>query len=121
MKGGIPVLSDRGQREQDLGLAYIVGGPQTLCFPQGAPGVDRANWEWQTKVVPMLHANPAAHLYSQTQNTKGAALDQHMQDAIKAVALGRSPASSLKDAVRAWKQGGGDAVAREYAESAKKS
>ncbi|EDY43750.1 extracellular solute-binding protein [Streptomyces sp. SPB074] len=118
MKDGIPVLTTRGQREQDLGLAYIVGGPQTLCYPQGAPGVDRMNHAWQSKVVPMLLKDPAAHLHSNTKNTKGASLDQHMQDAIKAVAYGRSPASSLKSAVAAYKRGGGDAMARDYAKAA---
>ncbi|WP_431032737.1 hypothetical protein ACQYWQ_05410 [Streptomyces sp. P6-2-1] len=118
MRKGIPVLTERGQREQDLGIAYIVGGPQTLCYPQGAPGVDRMNHAWQSKVVPMLLKDPAAHLYSNTKNTKGASLDQHMQDAIKAVAYGRKPASSLKSAVAAYKRGGGDAMAREYAKAA---
>ncbi|MEU8505736.1 hypothetical protein AB0C40_13615 [Streptomyces brevispora] len=121
MKNGVPVLTTRGQREQDLGLAYIVGGPQVLCNPQGAPGVDKQYHDWQQKAVPLLIQNPAAHLYSQTYNTKGSALEQQMRDAVTAVFLGRSPASSLKDAVRKWKRNGGDAMAREYADSLKKS
>ncbi|MEW2546617.1 hypothetical protein AB0910_12690 [Streptomyces sp. NPDC047002] len=121
LQKGVPVVTDRGQREQDLSIQFTVGGPQTLCYPQGAPGVDKANWDWQMKVAPMFLKNPAVHLYSPTKDTKGAALTQHMQDAMKAVAFGRAPASSLKDAVRTWKQNGGDQMAREYAQSAKKS
>ncbi|MEV7342304.1 extracellular solute-binding protein [Streptomyces sp. NPDC093544] len=121
VKDEVPVLSTRGQREQDLGFAYIAGGPQVLCDPQGAPGVDRMYHEWQSKAAPVLLPNPAVHLYSETFNTKGSALEQQMRDAITAVTLGRSPASSLKDAVRTWKQNGGDRMAKEYAESAQKA
>lgn len=121
MNEGVPVLTTRGQREQDLGLAYIVGGPQVLCDPQGAPGVDKQYYDWQKAAVPLLLPNPAAHLYSQTFNTKGDALEQQMHDAVTSVFLGRSPASSLKDAVSQWKSNGGDRIAREYAESLKKS
>ncbi|TDD54082.1 hypothetical protein E1286_06125 [Nonomuraea terrae] len=117
VKDGVAVLTTRGQREQDLGLAYIAGGPQVLCNPQGAPGVDKLNYDWQQKVVSTLLDNPAAHLYSQTFNTKGAALEKQMQDAIVAVFLGREPASSLTSAVQKWKAGGGDQMAREYAEA----
>lgn len=118
VKDGVAVLTTRGQREQDLGLAYIVGGPQVLCDPQGAPGVDKLNYEWQQKAVPMLLDNPAQHLYSETFNTKGASLEQQMQDAITAVFLGREPASSLTSAVQKWKVAGGDRMAKEYAEAA---
>ncbi|GII33591.1 sugar ABC transporter substrate-binding protein [Planotetraspora mira] len=118
VKDGVAVLTTRGQREQDLGLAYIAGGPQVLCDPQGAPGVDQLNHDWQQKVVPMLLDNPAAHLYSETFNSKGASLQQQMQDAITAVFLGRESASSLTAAVQKWKTGGGDKMAKEYAEAA---
>jgi putative aldouronate transport system substrate-binding protein len=121
MKKNVATLTVRGQREQDLGLAYIVGGPQVLCDPQGAPGIDQANYEWQKQVVPTILANPAAHLYSQTQNTKGTSLEQQMQDAITSVFLGRDPASSLTSAVQKWKQNGGDQMAKEYAEAAAKA
>ncbi|MDX6347993.1 MAG: putative aldouronate transport system substrate-binding protein [Streptomyces sp.] len=121
VKSGVPVLTTRGQREQDLGLAYIVGGPQVLCDPQGAPGADKQYYDWQQKAVPLLVPNPAAHLYSQTYNTKGSSLEQKMRDAVISVFLGRSKASSLKDAVATWKQSGGDQMAREYADSLKKS
>ncbi|WP_433442396.1 hypothetical protein [Nonomuraea sp. CA-141351] len=117
VKDGVAVLTTRGQREQDLGLAYIAGGPQVLCNPQGAPGVDKLNYDWQQKVVPTLLDDPAAHLYSQTFNSKGAALDKQMQDAIVAVFLGREPASSLTSAVQKWKSGGGDQMAKEYAQA----
>ncbi|GAA4558285.1 extracellular solute-binding protein [Planotetraspora kaengkrachanensis] len=118
VKDGVAVLTTRGQREQDLGLAYIAGGPQVLCDPQGAPGVDKLNHDWQQKVVPMLLDNPAAHLYSETFNSKGSALQQQMQDAVTAVFLGREPASGLTAAVQKWKTGGGDKMAKEYAEAA---
>ncbi|MFF1448128.1 hypothetical protein ACFVYF_08225 [Streptomyces sp. NPDC058274] len=121
VKDKAPVLSKQGQREQDLGFAYIAGGPQVLCDPQGAPGVDAMYHAWQSKAAPLLLPNPAAHLYSATYDTKGASLEQQMKDAITAVTLGRSPASSLKDAVRTWKQNGGDRMAKEYAESAQKA
>ncbi|WP_248962805.1 extracellular solute-binding protein [Sphaerisporangium perillae] len=118
VKNGVAVLTTRGQREQDLGLAYIAGGPQVLNDPQGAPGVDKLNYEWQQQVVPNLLANPAQHLYSQTQNSKGAALEQQMQDAITSVFLGREQPSTLAPAVQKWKAGGGDRMAKEFAEAA---
>ena len=72
IEDGVAILTEQGQREQDLGFGYIAGGPQILCNPQGAPGVDTAIYEWQESVIPLLTGNPAQHLYSATQNSKGA-------------------------------------------------
>ncbi|MET4225414.1 hypothetical protein [Oerskovia enterophila] len=118
LEGGVPVLTARGQREQDLGFAYIAGGAQVLCTPQGAPGVDAAIHAWQSSVIPYLTDNPVQHLYSSVQNAKGASLEQGMTDAITAVFLGREKASSLDAAVAKWKKNGGDKIAAEYAEGA---
>ncbi|MFD6175880.1 MULTISPECIES: type 2 periplasmic-binding domain-containing protein [unclassified Isoptericola] len=118
VKDGVAVLTERGQREQDLGFAYIAGAPQILCNPQGAPGVDKAIHEWQTKVVDLLVDDPSRGLYSKTDDTKGKSLQQKVDDAITNVFVGRSSSSELVDAIAAWKSGGGDAIARELAESA---
>ncbi|MFE4464294.1 hypothetical protein ACFRCR_04155 [Oerskovia sp. NPDC056781] len=118
LQDGVPILTERGQREQDLGFAYIAGGAQVLCDPQGAPGVDAAIHAWQSSVIPYLTDNPAQHLYSTVHNSKGSSLEQGMTDAITAVFLGRQPASSLEAAVAKWKKNGGDKIAAEYAEDA---
>ncbi|WP_104088637.1 extracellular solute-binding protein [Arthrobacter sp. GMC3] len=119
MRDGVAILTERGQREQDLGFAYIAGGPQVLVNPQGAPGVDAAIHAWQTSVIPYLAEDPTAHLYSPTQNSKGASLEQGMTDAITAVFLGRSSSASLKSAVSTWKSNGGEKIATEFAEAVK--
>lgn len=119
MRDGVAILTERGQREQDLGFAYIAGGAQVLVNPQGAPGVDAAIHSWQTSVIPYLNEDPTAHYYSPTLNSKGASLDQGMTDAITAVFLGRSNADSLKAAVATWKNNGGAKIATEFAEAAK--
>ncbi|WP_369372469.1 hypothetical protein AB1046_03755 [Promicromonospora sp. Populi] len=117
IEDGVAILTEQGQREQDLGFGYIAGGPQILCNPQGAPGVDTAIYEWQESVIPLLTGNPAQHLYSATQNSKGGSLEQAMTDAITAVFLGREQASSLQTAVATWKRNGGDKIAGEYGEA----
>ncbi|SDC58671.1 carbohydrate ABC transporter substrate-binding protein, CUT1 family [Sanguibacter gelidistatuariae] len=114
---GIPVLNDRGQREQDLGFAYIAGGPQILCNPQGAPDNDEAIHTWQTSVIPFLDDNPAQHLFSETANAKSGSLEQGVNDAIMSVFLGREPAATLEKAIKTWKTSGGDKMATEYAEA----
>lgn len=114
---GVPVLNERGQREQDLGFAYIAGAPQILCNPQGAPGVDEAIHTWQTSVVPFLTDNPAQHLYSETANAKSGSLEQGVTDAITSVFLGRDSATALERAIATWKSNGGDKIAAEYAEA----
>jgi len=118
VKDGVAVLTERGQREQDLGFAYIAGAPQILCNPQGSPGVDKAIHEWQTKVVDLLVDDPSRGLYSKTDDSKGKALQQKVDDAITNVFVGRSSSSELTDAIAAWKSGGGDTIAKEFAESA---
>lgn len=119
MHDGVAILTERGQREQDLGFSYIAGGPQVLVNPQGAPGVDAAIHAWQSSVIPFLVEDPTAHLYSPTQNSKGASLEQGMSDAITAVFLGRANSDSLKAAVSTWKSNGGEKIATEYSEAIK--
>lgn len=114
---GVAVLNDRGQREQDLGFAYVAGGPQILCNPQGAPGNDEAIHTWQTSVIPYLVNNPAQHLYSETGNAKSGSLEQGVNDAITSVFLGREPAATLEKAIKTWKSNGGDKIAAEYADA----
>lgn len=118
VKDDVAVLTDRGQREQDLGFAYTAGGPQVLCNPQGVPGVDKAIHTWQTKVVDQLVDDPSRGLYSKTDDSKGQALEQRVTDAITNVFVGRSPSSELRQAIATWRKSGGDKIATEFAESA---
>lgn len=118
VRNGTAVLTDQGQREQDLGFAYIAGAPQILCNPQGAPGVDKAIHAWQSSVVGWLVDDPSRGLYSKTDDSKGQSLSQRVSDTITSVVVGRATSKDLSQAIATWKKNGGDQIAKEFGEAA---
>jgi putative aldouronate transport system substrate-binding protein len=69
------------------------------------------------KAIPIAKPSPTLGLYSNTQGSQGQQLNQALMDAQNEIFSGRKPLSSWKEAVRDWKQRGGDKIRAEYQES----
>jgi putative aldouronate transport system substrate-binding protein len=112
MRDGKPVPTDKGKVEVALPLDYIAAPPHIL-----GPG-DRARVDaqraYQEKVVPTIVRNPADGLYSATAVDKAGQLSQIINAAELDIVSGRKPVSSWDEAVRTWRQAGGDAARAEY-------
>jgi putative aldouronate transport system substrate-binding protein len=113
---GDPIPTKLGLVESNINLPfkYVCDAPQVLYLPGQQAAVKR-NHAWQTKVAPMLVANPRWGLQSDTRTQSGAAIDQFRSDTIGAVVAGRKPLSAWDDAVKKMRGQGLDRMAEEYA------
>ncbi len=87
------------------------------------PGIQIRLWDdkdyvdkvlaWFEKTEPYAWTNPAAGLISETFSKSGIQLDQKFSAAIVKVITGSAPVESIDDAVKAWRDGGGDKIIEE--------
>ncbi|MBM7786241.1 extracellular solute-binding protein [Tenggerimyces flavus] len=115
-KGTDPAPTSTGTAEVATVLNYLASPPAILYEP-GNPELTKQEHAYQQKAIPIANQSPTLGLYSNTQGSQGAQLTQAMTDAQNEIITGRKPISTWKDAVRDWKQKGGDKVRSEYAES----
>jgi putative aldouronate transport system substrate-binding protein len=112
MKDGKPAPTDKGKVEVALPLDYLASPPNIL-----GPG-DRARVDaqraYQEKVVPTIVRNPSDGLYSATSVDKAGQMSEIIDAAELDIVSGRKPVSSWDDAVKTWRQAGGDAARGEY-------
>lgn len=113
---GDPIPTGLGLTENVVNLPfyYMGAAPQVLYVPNAAEGI-KAAYEWEQRVCPMMVDDPSAGLRSNTQSTSGTILGQNVNDSMIDVITGRQPISSWAQAVKKWKSGGGDQIAKEYA------
>ena len=94
-----------------------LGSPPAILYEAGNPELTKQEHAYQQKAIPIANQSPTFGLYSNTQGSQGAQLTQAMTDAQNEIITGRKPLSTWKDAVRDWKQKGGDNIRSEYEES----
>ena len=108
-----PVLTTQGNNDTQVPWKYLAA-PQNVLYTPGADAVTKVTYEAYADIVPMAVANPCAALFSPTDGTKGAALDQAFSDAVGQVISGQAPMSAFDSAVTAWQNGGGNQIRTEY-------
>ncbi|GAB3536790.1 extracellular solute-binding protein [Arthrobacter tecti] len=111
---GQPLLTDVGSSEvKSLCLRFIAGGPDVLHASNGNTAMVERMHAHQTEVSPLRVTNPTSGIYSAAASTSGA-INQKVADTVNDVIVGRQPIGALKDAVKAWKSGGGDKMRADY-------
>lgn len=108
-----PVPTAQGKQDATVPWKYLAAAPQVVFDPTSKSYVDTMHRAMGT-LLPLAVADPTTGLYSPTDGAKGKALTQAITDAINGVIAGRTPLSGLKDAVRQWRDGGGDQIRGEY-------
>ncbi|MEV0291152.1 extracellular solute-binding protein [Kribbella sp. NPDC050820] len=120
MVDGNPVISAKGFSETQLGLQYEADAPWTIFLPEREGSAD-AEFNAMKAVCPDAIANPAAGLYSETDVRKGQQLTDAVNQVADDIVQGRKPVSAWRDAVKKWKNDGGDRIADELAQALKTS
>lgn len=115
-KGPDPAPTSTGTAEVATVMNYL-GSPPAILYEAGNPELTKQEHAYQQKAIPLANQSPTLGLYSNTQGSQGAQLTQAMTDAQNEIITGRKPLSTWKDAVRDWKQKGGDKIRSEYEES----
>lgn len=115
-KGTDPAPTSTGTAEVATVMNYLAS-PPAILYEAGNPELTKQEHAYQQKAIPIANQSPTLGLYSNTQGSQGAQLTQAMTDAQNEIITGRKPISTWKEAVRDWKQRGGDKVRSEYEES----
>ncbi|OIV37168.1 hypothetical protein BIV57_12635 [Mangrovactinospora gilvigrisea] len=110
---GDPIVADLTTLNPPFG--YMCNAPQVMYVAGKQDGV-KAAYQWEQEVCPTMLDNPANGLRSATATSVGATITQNMTDTITGIVTGRQPVSSWDAAVKKWKSGGGDRIAKDYAE-----
>jgi putative aldouronate transport system substrate-binding protein len=110
---GNPVLTQQGQLDTNLGLAYLAAGVPVLYDRVDPDFVGVAYTDEQT-MVPALLQDPSAGLYSSTDRTKGSTLATTFNDGLGDIIAGRSPLNGLDQLLNSWRTTGGDQIRQEY-------
>ncbi len=113
---GDPVLTDKGQRETQLGLKYVGEGPWVNYVP-GRSDVAQAQFDAQSAVVPTAIPNPASTLFSETESRKGSQVGSALDSVQTDILQGRQPVSAWTGAVQRWKRDGGDQMRDELSQA----
>ncbi|HVX46888.1 MAG TPA: extracellular solute-binding protein [Mycobacteriales bacterium] len=112
---GLPTKTDTGTAEVALSTGYIAQGPFVLSGQYTQATKDC--YEFEKKFLPLSQADPTQGLYSDTSSSKSATLGDALRDAQYAILQGRKPVSSWDEAVRDWRNNGGDTIRKEFEEA----
>ncbi|MBO1333242.1 extracellular solute-binding protein [Streptomyces sp. VRA16 Mangrove soil] len=114
-KDNNPIATELGlvESKTNVPFTYLCDAPQVLYAP-GYGDVVRRLHAYQQKVVPLMQPNVRFGLQSNTYNTKGATLEQLINDSVTAIVSGRAKLSSWDTAYAKWQAQGGKKVIEEF-------
>jgi putative aldouronate transport system substrate-binding protein len=113
---GEPVLTSKGQTELTVPVKYLSDAAPVL-YNAGKANLTKAQHAFLEQLMPLAVADPTIGLFSDTQMSKGAQLDQKYTDTLRDIFAGRKPFSAWDQAVQDWRRNGGDQMRKEYEES----
>jgi putative aldouronate transport system substrate-binding protein len=117
LRGTDPVPTDAGVNEVQYMYVQNLSRPVIPIYDPGHEASARDEYEYLANVMKSSLPLPTVGLVSDTDLTKGAALDKVIGQTESDIILGHKPLSSWDSAVKTWKAGGGDAIAQEYAKA----
>jgi len=110
---GNPILTDKGKAESTVPFHYLTRGPAAWFWPQtpqNTPGMH----DTLKAIAPYLTLNPTDGYYSETNASKLPGLTRDLVDKLNDIVLSRQPISAFDQAVKDWRDGGGDQIRREF-------
>lgn len=110
-QNGVPTFTQTGMNETQMALQYVTDAP-TILGPAPKKRVI-AQHDWHVRVTKSVVYDPSAGLFSDTQANNGPKLALNISNVQLDIMKGQKPLSAWDDAVRQWRSGGGDAMARE--------
>lgn len=116
MIDGDPKPTDKGATEVALPLSYVAARPPVL-YITGNRQATKSDYDYQSKVVPNGVKDATIGLASDTYSRKNSTLQTPLSDMISQVVQGRKSLGDWDSIVKRWRSEGGDAMAKEYAES----
>jgi putative aldouronate transport system substrate-binding protein len=113
MKGGNPVLTERGGKEVATSFQFLVTPSTPTTVQGGFVEVAKDYGAWQADMVKYA-VKPAFYAMNITEPSQYSSIGQAVKDTIADVKFGRKPISAFQDAVKTWRSQGGDALRAFY-------
>ncbi|MBV8087279.1 MAG: twin-arginine translocation signal domain-containing protein [Chloroflexi bacterium] len=111
---GNPVLTKQGQADvQYSPWGTIISPPPVLQNPSDPKFVSQAHPQLVNSHQYAV-TDPTVGLFSNTDASKRAILTQKFNDSVNNIIFGRADVSTLDQAVKDWRSGGGDQIRSEY-------
>ena len=120
-KNGIPTSSSNATRQAEMAGNYINSPREIELYVPGPPNQSKETQDYLTQTTANSIPDPTINLVSQTQVSKGPALDQMATDYFTGIATGRKPLSAIKEWRQQWSQQGGEQIRKEYEQALHKN
>jgi putative aldouronate transport system substrate-binding protein len=111
---GNPVYTQTGRNNVQYIAWQTIISPPSVLFDGLDPGFVQVAHPIETAAHELAITDPTVGLYSPTNATRGASLNQAMTDGVNQILFGRAPVSSLDQLVKDWRTNGGDQIRSEY-------
>ncbi|MEV1176409.1 extracellular solute-binding protein [Nonomuraea sp. NPDC049784] len=112
---GEPVAVEGTNLDADKGAIAYGLTPQSWIFPNAKDCVDM-----NSQMVRQSVASPVEGLQSDTQDARGAQLDQLFATYINQIVVGSRPLTDIEKYRQAWRSQGGDQIRRDFQEQLKR-
>jgi putative aldouronate transport system substrate-binding protein len=114
LKGSDPIETTIGTNEcQAMEISYLATGPGPI-YIAGQPQLTKDLYGYLKQLMQVTVPLPTVGLFSDSQLTSGAVIDKNANSAATDIIVGRKPLSSWANAVKAWQNGGGETIRKEY-------
>lgn len=113
---GNPVFTSSGSTNIP-GLASalnIMSSPENVVFNPGFDDDTKYIYQQEKKLLELAWRNPTNGTYSDTNSKVGAKITKQLRDKVVDIITGRAKVGDLQDAVKRWKNDGGDKIRDEY-------
>lgn len=111
---GNPVYTEAGRNNVQYIAWQTIISPPPVLYDALDPRFVTVAHPIETAVHGLAVADPTVGLYSATNATRGASLQQAIWDGVNQILFGRADISSLDGLVQSWRQNGGDQIRGEY-------
>ncbi|HEU0166457.1 MAG TPA: hypothetical protein VFS62_01685, partial [Chloroflexota bacterium] len=110
---GNPIPTDKGIQDTYIPFRSIAAKPDVILDATSQDFTKNAYQVAQQNFTLGIHSATVG-LYSPTDASKGASLNQAVTDGVQGIIFGRSDVNTLDGLVKAWQSGGGDQIRSEY-------
>lgn len=110
---GNPEATEQAILDTAVPWKYLTA-PQEAIYDPTSQQIVRDLHDAYSKLIPTGIEDPCSTLFSPTESRKGQSLTQEVSDAATGFIAGRKKLQDVKDAVKSWKNGGGDKIREEY-------
>lgn len=114
---GIPTSLDNPKVANEMTLNYMCETSEINFFYPTDPGLAKRAQDTEARAMRLAERDPTMGLYSRTQVSKGAALDQLNTDFYNGIVTGRKSMGDMSKWRSEWKSRGGDKIRREFEEA----